>query len=208
MKHILTSALALSASLAVSAPSIAQDYFLGEIFMFSGNYCPRNTAMASGQTVSIAQNSALFSLLGTQWGGDGRTSFNLPDLNGRMPMGAGQGPGLSHRMVGQRFGQEDITLTTDNLPAHTHTFYATSAGPSLTNPHFASLATYGLLPNGNPARVYTDGIASADQTAHPDMILEAGGDFISEQTEPTLIQQPILGVTYCIATQGTYPTRN
>lgn len=208
MKHILTSALALSASLAVSAPSIAQDYFLGEIFMFSGNYCPRNTAMASGQTVSIAQNSALFSLLGTQWGGDGRTSFNLPDLNGRMPMGAGQGPGLSHRMVGQRFGQQYTTLTTANLPAHTHTFYATDAGPATPDPYHASLATYGLLPNGNPARVYTDGNASADQTAHSSMIQETGGDLGSQQTEPTLIQQPVLGVTYCIATQGTYPSRN
>ena len=208
MKHILTSALALSASLAVSAPSIAQSYFLGEIFMFSGNYCPRDTTMASGQTVSIGQNSALFSLLGTRWGGDGRTSFSLPDLNGRMPMGAGQGPGLSHRVVGQRFGQQYTTLTTDNLPGHTHTLYATDAGPATPDPYQASLATFGLLPNGNPARVYTDGDASADQTAHSSMIQPTGGHASTEETAPTLIQQPVLGVTYCIATQGTYPSRN
>ena len=89
-----------------AAPAQAQDRYLGEIFMFGGNFCPRNTLPAEGQLLAIARNTALFSLFGTYYGGDGRTTFALPDLRGRAPAGQGQGPGLRNRGQGEKYGAD------------------------------------------------------------------------------------------------------
>lgn len=95
--------------------------FIGEIKIFGFNFAPPNYQLCNGQIVSISQNTALFSLLGTTYGGNGQTTFALPDLRGRMPIGQGQGPGLPDYMMGEVSGTTNTTLTTANLPAHTHT---------------------------------------------------------------------------------------
>jgi microcystin-dependent protein len=94
--------------------------FIGEIAMFAGNFAPVGWAFCNGQIVPLAQNTALFALLGTTYGGNGQTTFGLPDLRGRVPIGIGQGPGLSDQSLGQVFGSEAITLSANNLPGHTH----------------------------------------------------------------------------------------
>lgn len=100
--------------------------FVGEIRMFAGNFAPRGWAFCDGQLLAVSQNDALFSLLGTIYGGDGRTTFGLPELRGRIPIHAGTGPGLSPRRLGAKFGTEEETLTTNQLPAHRHTVNGTS----------------------------------------------------------------------------------
>ena len=101
--------------------------FVGEIKMFAGNFAPRNYAFCDGQLLAISQNNALFSLLGTIYGGDGETTFGLPDPRGRVPLHTGQGTGLSSRPLGQRTGAEKVTLTTNQLPSHTHRAASTDA---------------------------------------------------------------------------------
>lgn len=100
--------------------------FVGEIRMFAGNFAPRGWAFCDGQLLAVSQNDALFSLLGTVYGGDGRTTFGLPDLRGRIPVHAGSGPGLSPRRLGSKGGAENVTLTVNQLPSHTHTMQASS----------------------------------------------------------------------------------
>src|SRR6185503_14662217 len=101
--------------------------FIGEIIMFAGNFAPRGWAFCEGQLLSIAQNSALFSILGTTYGGDGQTTFALPDLRGRAPMQWGQGPGLTPRFLGESSGAENVTLISTQMPAHTHALNASGA---------------------------------------------------------------------------------
>src|SRR4051794_16038468 len=101
--------------------------FLGEIRMFGGNYAPKNWALCSGQILNISQNTALFSLLGTTYGGNGTTTFALPNLGGNSPLGAGQGPGLANRQLGETGGQTTVTLTPSQMPSHTHVASATDA---------------------------------------------------------------------------------
>lgn len=101
---------------------------MAEIRGFGGNFAPRNWAFCNGQLVSINANQALFSLLGTTYGGDGRTTFGLPDLRGRVPIGEGRGPGLASRPLGQRSGQELVYLTSNQIPSHTHAAVFTPAG--------------------------------------------------------------------------------
>ncbi|KRS10186.1 hypothetical protein XM53_22310, partial [Roseovarius atlanticus] len=96
------------------------DPFIGQIVLFGGNFAPRNWAFCDGQLVAISQNSALFSILGTTYGGDGRTTFGLPDLRGRVPIGPRQGPGLTFYREGQKGGAEDVTLTQAEMPSHSH----------------------------------------------------------------------------------------
>ncbi len=102
-------ALAATASIFMSSTASAQECFIGEVKMFAGNFAPRGYAFTHGQLLPIAQNSALFSILGTTYGGDGRTTFALPDLRGRAPIGAGAGPGLNNRRLGEKLGSETVT---------------------------------------------------------------------------------------------------
>ena len=101
--------------------------FIGMIVQFGGNFAPRGWALCDGQLMSIAQNSALFSILGTTYGGDGRTTFALPDLRSRVPIHPGQGPGLSRYVLGQAGGVESVTLTVNNMPSHNHSFSGSSS---------------------------------------------------------------------------------
>lgn len=166
--------------------------FLGQIAMFGFNFPPRGWGLCNGQILPIAQNTALFSLLGTTYGGNGQTTFALPDLQGRVPLHFGQGPGLSSYALGQASGQESVTLTTAQIPAHAHTVVASGDAPSqgaLTN---ATWATAANIPYA----------ASANATMAPGALATAG----ASQPHPNIA--PSLAVNYSIALVGVFPSRN
>lgn len=167
--------------------------FIGEIRMFAGNFAPRGWAFCNGELLAISSNTALFSLLGVAFGGDGRTTFGLPDLRGRMPMHAGMGPGLTPRSLGARGGVETVTLTTAQLPSHSHALIGTSATPTTAAP------TDAQLPTGT-SRVYGSGAADAPLAASS--IQSAGGSSAHEN------MPPYLTVNFIIALQGIYPSRS
>jgi len=168
------------------------DPFIGEIRMLAGNFAPRGWAFCEGQLISIAQNTALFSLLGTQYGGNGSSTFGLPDLRGRVPISQGQGPGRSLASMGDRFGTETETLTAAQMPLHGHAEQAsastasTAAGPSgaLAN---AGVSLYGAEPNVDRAAAAVT--ATGGGQAHNNMA-------------------PFLALSFIIALQGIYPSRN
>ena len=112
----------------------ASEPFIGEIRYFGYTFCPRGWANADGQLMAISSNSALFSLLGTTYGGDGRTTFGLPDLRGRSPLHVGNGPGLTPRSLGEKSGEETVTLTTTQIPSHSHTLMASTDGATTSEP--------------------------------------------------------------------------
>jgi microcystin-dependent protein len=114
--------------------------FIGEIRMFAGNFAPRNWALAAGQLLPISQFSALFSLYGTTYGGDGRTTFGLPDMRSRIPIHQGRGPGLNDRRIGSRSGAEQVTLSTSQLPSHSHGMNASTDIAQVTNPAITVVA--------------------------------------------------------------------
>lgn len=169
--------------------------FIGEIKMFAGNFAPRGYALCDGQLLAINSNAALFSILGTIYGGDGRTTFGLPDLRGRAPIHAGTGPGLSNRRLGQRGGTETNTLNTTQLPSHNHT---------VSVPTTSQVAD-DTQPNGNAlgqtrADVYSQGAtdgALAGVTAG-----NTGGN------QPVNNMEPFLTINYIIALVGVFPARN
>jgi microcystin-dependent protein len=171
--------------------------FLGEIRIFAGNFAPNGWALCEGQLLPIAQNTALFSLLGTMYGGDGKTNFALPDLRGRVVMAFGQGPGLSPYQQGQVGGAESEKLTAAQMPAHSHSVGATETATT-NDPKGAVPAKYVSPAAG--AHVYG---AHSDGTAmNASMIGASGGG------QPVSVMQPYLVINYIIAMQGIYPSRN
>ena len=178
MKRLI-SALAL---LFVFGPlsSQAQDPLIGEIKMVGFNFCPRGWVEADGQLLSIAENSALFSLYGTIYGGDGRTTFALPDLRGRAPIHVGSGPGLSTYVEGEKGGVETVTLTPSELPAHSHTI------PELSSPGGTDKGL--VLRNGNGGTTANTSVT---------------GSGLAHENRP-----PFLTVRFCVATVGIFPSRN
>ncbi|MDQ3898292.1 MAG: tail fiber protein [Actinomycetota bacterium] len=165
--------------------------FLGEIMMFAGNFAPRGWAMCNGQILPIAQNTALFSILGTTYGGNGQTTFALPDLRGRVPMHFGQGPGLSARTLGEQGGEESVTLIQAQLPQHSHTANATSADATSSKPDGAVPASGGAYAP-----------ASDGTTMSPGFITGGGGN------QPHDNMQPYLAINFVIALEGIFPSRN
>ena len=167
---------------------------LGSIMLFAGTFAPRGWAFCNGQLLPISQNSALFSIIGTIYGGDGRTTFALPDLRGRAPVGAGQGPGLSNYPIGQKTGSEQTFLTTANLPSHTHSLRGSSS-PGTSN-----------TPDGNVPAVNRDGILHYGSSA--DVNMGSAGVTSTGGNQPVNNIQPVLGLHYCIALQGVFPSRS
>lgn len=165
--------------------------------MFGGNFAPTGWAMCNGQLLSISQYTALFSILGTQFGGNGTTTFGLPDLRSRVPVHQGQGNGLSPYVIGEMTGQENVTLLTTQMPAHSHLVNADNNGSGKNVPG-------GNLPGavaGNAQeKPYSPNAASA--TMNATMIQNAGG------SQPHTNIQPVLCVTFIIALNGIYPSRN
>ena len=172
------------------------DPFIGEIVMFGGNFAPRAWAFCDGQLLAISQNTALFSILGTTYGGDGRTTFGLPDLRGRVPMHPGNGPGLTDRRLGQKFGNETNHLTTAQLPAHGHALLASGNGPDAKSPAGAFLPT---LPRSG-AETYASAIGTAAQMG------TAVGNTGSNQ--PVNNMQPVGCINFIICLQGVFPSRS
>jgi microcystin-dependent protein len=165
--------------------------FIGEIRMFGGNFAPRGWAFCNGQLLSISQNTALFSLIGTFYGGDGQTTFALPDLRSRVPMHQGQGPGLTAYGVGEQAGTETVTLITSQMPAHNHVVNASNGPVNSTRPANAVPAKGGSYTTANP-----------DTTMHPAAVGSAGG------SQPHGNRQPSLCVSFIIAMEGIFPSRN
>jgi microcystin-dependent protein len=179
--------------------------FVGEIKIFGGNFAPRGYASCDGQLLSIAQNTALFSILGTTFGGDGQTTFGVPSLQGRMPVHYGQGPGLPQIDLGEVVGQSSVSLTVGEMPAHTHAMTATmnvvsGAGTSVSPADGYVAGDAGGDANYAPSSVQPSG------TAAPGALTVTCG--IAGGGLPVSIQTPGLGVNIIIALEGVFPTRN
>lgn len=171
------------------------EFFIGEIRMFGGSYAPPKWAMCNGQSLQINQNDVLFSLIGTTYGGDGVSTFQLPDFRGRVPIHMGQGVGLSYRIIGQSFGTENETLTVNNLPAHTHPLSASSSDGTAYNPSGNVLAaSTGTVQTYNPAT-----------TAPVSMNAAAVGNFGGGESHTNVM--PTLCINFIIALDGYFPDR-
>ena len=176
---------------------------IGEIRMFAGNFAPKNWAFCTGQTIAIASNTALFSILGTTYGGNGTTTFQLPNLASRVAVGQGQGPGLSYYALGQASGAENVTLTVNQIPAHIHPAIGTYAPPASSNPGEETNPSGGFMGKPNTGDLYTSpangqmGGTPVNATLNP-----VGG------SQPHNNQQPYLGMNYVICMYGIYPARN
>jgi microcystin-dependent protein len=196
--------------------------YMGTVCMTAAIYCPRGYAEADGRLLSISQNSALFALLGDTYGGDGRTTFALPDLRGRSPMGMGAGPGLSPIKQGQRRGTEQTALNTTHLPTHNHTatftptgnpsaMKASTAGGSTTTPSSGTYLAAAAQPSGSretPDNIYTtDG---SNLVAIKGLEANTGGEVSVNNTgsgAPFTTVPPQLGIRYCVAMTGLFPPR-
>jgi microcystin-dependent protein len=177
--------------------------FLGQMLMFGGNFPPKGTAFCNGQVLAISQNTALFSLLGTFYGGNGTSTFALPNLQGSVPVHVGQGPGLSPYVLGQTGGTPTVTLITSQLPAHTHVFSASTVNANSPSPSGRVPAK----PTAANASAYAVSQSSpypalAPQTMNPQSCGLTGGN------QPHNNMMPTLFITFIIALVGIFPARN
>lgn len=172
---------------------------IGEIRLFAGNFAPKNWALCQGQILAIQQNTALFSILGTTYGGNGQTTFGLPDFRGRVGIGVGQGPGLSNYILGQVQGTENMTLTQNNLPPHVHQQTASGNEPSQNTASGAALASNGRSTNPPMPNIYA---AASNPVNMGSTTAPAGAG------QPFSIVQPVLGMNYIICLFGVFPSRN
>jgi microcystin-dependent protein len=200
------------------------DPYLAQIVMFAGNFAPRGWAFCNGQLLSIAQNTALFSLLGTTYGGDGRTTFALPNLQSRVPVHPGQGPGLASIVLGEVFGSPTATVTNNSLPSHVHTL----SGATVTGAVSGTLKAYAGMGN---ARASSGNLLAGDSSA--DQMYQSGStptgslqanSFVGAFSngamaagansgttgggQPVGLQPPSLGINFIIALQGVFPSRD
>ena len=190
----LATAALIAAGYSAPASAQGQDPFLGQTMLVGFTFCPRGWLEAAGQLLPIAQNAALFSLLGTTYGGNGQTTFALPDLRGHVPIHVGRGPGLSQFVLGQAGGQASTTLTVSEMPAHTHAMMGTSsaaAGNTPSNNLFGTFASGGIYDNNG----------SPDLTMNASAVGNTGGG------QPFDNMMPYVALRYCIATQGIFPSR-
>ncbi len=168
--------------------------FIGEIRMFGGNFAPRGWALCDGQLLAISQNDALFSLLGTIYGGDGQNTFGLPDLRGRVVVHQGTGPGLTPRPIGQKSGVESVALTEAQMPSHSHAPQGSAAAANAgAGPAGSVMATTAI-------NVYGDGT--------PDQPMAAAGIATAGGSQPHTNMAPFTCVNHIIALVGIYPSRN
>lgn len=170
------------------------DPFIGEIRIFAGNFAPYGWAFCNGQLLPIAQNTALFSLLGTTYGGDGKTNFALPNLQGRAPMHEGAGPGLTPRTLGEIGGDASVTLLTSEMPMHNHTISGCTSPGSQADP---TNAVWGTSGRGKAPAYSTTG----DTDMNLQSLNSTGG------SQPHNNRQPYLALSFIIAMQGIFPSR-
>jgi|HubBroStandDraft_2_1064218.scaffolds.fasta_scaffold270700_2 microcystin-dependent protein len=178
--------------------------FVAEIRMFAGNFAPRGWAQCDGQLMPISQNTALFSLLGTTYGGDGKSTFALPNLQGAAPMQQGQGPGLTLRDLGETGGEANVTLLQTEIPSHSHTMNTTTASgataTSTNNELALAQAGGGKEGGGSSVNFYSTNLNNLAQMG-PFAIKPTGGN------QPHYNLMPYLGITFIIALQGVFPPR-
>jgi len=167
--------------------------FVGQLMMVGFDFCPQGWLPCNGQLLQIAQYSVLFSLLGTNYGGDGVKTFGLPDLQSRVPLGQGQGTGLSAYELGQKGGQETVTLTQEQMPAHNHHLFASSGAAASPKPGGNALA------NTQNTNIYS--------TMRPAAAMNAYSIGAAGEGKPFDIRQPYMTINYCIAAQGVFPSR-
>lgn len=174
------------------------DPFLGEIKMFGGNFAPRGYALCNKTLLAISQNTALFALLGTTYGGDGVTTFGLPDLQGRSPVHWGNGAGLQPIVIGESAGVETVTILTSNMPMHNHPIFASTAEGSTNVPPANGYLAAAVDKDLNPINMYT---------AAPTSPVTLNST-ISGSSIPLSTRSPFLAVTFIIALMGEFPSRN
>jgi microcystin-dependent protein len=183
------------------------------IILVPYNFAPRGWAFCAGQLLPISQNTALFSLLGTTYGGNGVTTFALPDLRGRVPIGQGQGPGLSSYVLGEVDGVENVVLSVGQMPAHTH---AITLGTLAAAARAKNASGNRQTPVGNVPAIEAAGVTATYSDQAPDASMGAGAIAMSGAPAaaatgsglPVSILQPSLTLNYCIALQGIFPSRN
>lgn len=195
MKSTMIIAGLTTACLTAPAALGQAEPFVGQITPTAATFCPRGWTEAHGQLIAISQNEALFSLFGTMYGGDGRTTFGLPDLRGRMMTHAGDGPGVMPVNQGEMFGANTVVATTANLPAHNHTFGASVQVPDTGSLQNAMLGEFTNRPAFATASAMTSSLASGTISA-------SGG------SQSMNIQQPYTVVRWCVALYGIFPSRN
>lgn len=198
-RKLLLSAMAGGSALLVAAPAQAQEYYLGQIILVANSFCQKGSAEANGAILPIMQYTALFSLYGNTYGGNGTTTFALPDLRGRAAINWGQGPGLSDYVLGQVGGTETTTLTYNQLPIHTHAavMRAVAGNPTTTNPQNAAFADY---PSG--VNIY-------NKTTPPDanMAPNTAHTGPAGNSQPVQLHSPYLVLRFCVMMQGIFPSR-
>ena len=170
------------------------DPFVGEIRILATNFAPTGWAFCNGQILPISQNTALFSLLGTTYGGNGTSTFALPNLQGSAPMHQGDGPGLTSRSLGETGGSQTVTLVTSEIPAHTHQLMHSGGSANTGTPS----------PDVGFART---GVAQIYAGGNPDAMAPAQGLFPAGSSTPHNNMQPYLTLNFCIALQGVFPPR-
>lgn len=192
-------ASALIFGFAQTANAQAGTQYIGQVSAFGGNFCPRGWSPASGQLLAISQYTALFSIYGTAYGGDGRTTFGLPDLRGRRPVSAGTGPGLNPHPLGSKSGSVSFTLSIAEMPAHSHTGTArasTALGNS-ANPNNNVLAV-----DKDGAQIYHNAGSTNNMAADSLAIANTGGSQSVEKVSPFQVVQ------WCVSLEGVYPSRS
>jgi len=190
------------------------DFYIGQIITFGGSFTISGTAMCNGQLMSISQNAALFSILGTTYGGDGQTTFGLPNLQGRRMVHQGQGPGLSPYVLGQMGGTENVTLTLGNLPAHTHVITSSFSASGLQPKASA------IVPAAGSVLGHADDISSNAQKAQPAIYCPSGtaatvplgglnvSAGLTGNGLPFSNLNPYLAITMLVVLFGIFPSRN
>lgn len=172
------------------------DGFIGEIRLFAAQNVPAGWELCAGQLLQIQDHTALFSIIGTTYGGDGKTTFQLPDLRGRAALGAGQSHGTSYYPIGAKMGSETVALTVENLPEHTHQQMASANGPTKNSAVDSVLASNTNMNNPNMPNIYTDPANLVDMGA---------ASSATGQGQPFSVMQPSLVLNYLICLLGTYP---
>lgn len=184
--------------------AMAQEMYVGQLFLMGTDYCPNGSMPANGALLNIVQNQALYALLGTRYGGNGSQTFGLPDLRGRSPIGTGQGPGLTYLSIGAVGGAESVTLTQSHLPMHTHQISSSTTATASTK-----AATHATpAPDRVPAQTMNAGgyiaASEADTTLGATTTSTAS---VSGNSTAFSTRDPYLAMTWCIATVGLWPSR-
>lgn len=182
--------------------------YIGEVKVFAFNFAPKMYAKCNGQILSIASNSALFALLGTTYGGNGQTTFALPNLQSRFPIGQGNGSGLPSYTIGEMAGYNTTTLLSSNLPSHIHTLTAVRAQVRANGTNGGENAPDGNYPGSNSSVGAYASTSQAGVVMNAAALTVGGTTDITGSNSPVTITNPYLGMNYCIAQYGIFPSRN